>query len=66
VVVHAFNLNRGGGGGNLCEFEDSLVYIVSSRTARAMQRDLTQINKTAMLKLWWKGLHAAMGHWSHR
>jgi hypothetical protein len=37
VVAHAFNL--GGRGRQISEFEASLVYRVSSRTARAAQRN---------------------------
>jgi hypothetical protein len=36
VVAHAFNLSRGRW---ISEFEASLVYRVSSRTARATQRN---------------------------
>ena len=40
VVSHAFNLsNQGGRDGDLCEFEVSLVYRMSSRTARTTQRN---------------------------
>jgi hypothetical protein len=40
VVVHAFNPNNSGGRGRwISEFEASLAYKVSSRTARAIQRN---------------------------
>jgi hypothetical protein len=40
VVAHAFNpSNSGGRDRRISEFEASLVYIVSSRTARAIQRN---------------------------
>jgi hypothetical protein len=40
VVVHAFNPStRGAGGRWISEFEASLVYKVSSRTAKATQRN---------------------------
>jgi hypothetical protein len=39
VVAHAFNLKGGGGGRQNYEFEASLVYKVSSSTARATQRN---------------------------
>jgi hypothetical protein len=39
VVVHDFNPSRGGRGRQISEFEDSLVYRVSSKTARATQRN---------------------------
>jgi hypothetical protein len=40
VVAHAFNpSNLGGRGKQISEFEASLVYRVSSRTARATQRN---------------------------
>jgi hypothetical protein len=39
VVAHAFNTSRGRGR-RISEFEASLVYKVSSRTARATQRNL--------------------------
>jgi hypothetical protein len=38
VVVHAFNPSTGGRGRQISEFEASLVYKVSSRTARAIER----------------------------
>jgi hypothetical protein len=55
VVVHAFNPStRGGGiGRQISEFEASLVYKVSSRTARATQRNpvsKTKQNKTKQNK----------------
>jgi hypothetical protein len=52
VVAHAFNPNTLGGGGKdrwISEFEASLVYRVSSRTAKAIQRNpvsKTKQNKT--------------------
>ena len=39
VVVHDFNPSRGGRGRQISEFEDNLVYRVSSRTARVTQRN---------------------------
>jgi hypothetical protein len=40
MVAHAFNPStRGGRGGQISEFKASLVYTVSSRTARAIQRN---------------------------
>jgi hypothetical protein len=40
VVAHAFNPQHSGGRGRqISEFEASLVYRVSSRTARATQRN---------------------------
>jgi hypothetical protein len=39
VVAHAFNPSLGGRGRWISEFEASLVYKVSSRTARAIQRN---------------------------
>jgi hypothetical protein len=39
VVVHAFNPSTPGRGRQISEFEASLVYGVSSRTARATQRN---------------------------
>jgi hypothetical protein len=39
VVAHAFNLSLGGRGKLIFEFEASLIYRVSSRTARATQRN---------------------------
>jgi hypothetical protein len=47
VVVHAFNpsTQEAEAGGSL-EFEASLVYRVSSRTARATQRNPVSKNKT--------------------
>jgi hypothetical protein len=43
VVAHAFNPSRGR---RISEFEASLVYKVSSRTARAIQRNTVSKNKT--------------------
>jgi hypothetical protein len=46
VVVHTFNLStQGGRGRQISEFEASLVYKVSSRTARAIQRNPVSKNK---------------------
>jgi hypothetical protein len=46
VVVHAFNSsNLGGRGRRISEFEASLVYKVSSRTARGTQRNSVWENK---------------------
>ena len=39
MVAHTFNLSTRGRGRWITEFEASLVYRVSSRTARATQRD---------------------------
>jgi hypothetical protein len=39
VVANAFNQHLGGRGRQISEFEASLVYRVSSRTARAIQRN---------------------------
>jgi hypothetical protein len=55
VVVHAFNpSSKGGRGRPISEFEASLVYKVSSRTARAIQRNpvsnKTKQNKTKHTK----------------
>jgi hypothetical protein len=48
VVAHAFNSStQGGRGRQISEFEASLVYRVSSRIARVIQRNLlTKQNKT--------------------
>jgi hypothetical protein len=49
VVAHAFNPSMGGGGRRgrqISEFEASLVYKVSSRTARATKRNPVSKNKT--------------------
>jgi hypothetical protein len=46
VVVHAFKSQHSGGRGRwISEFEASLVYKVSSRTARAIQRNPVSKNK---------------------
>jgi hypothetical protein len=46
VVAHAFNpSNLGGRGRRISEFEASLVYKVSSRTARAIQRNPVSKNQ---------------------
>ena len=50
VVAHAFNPSAGGGGGRgrrISELEASLVYKVSSRTARATQRNPVSKNQTS-------------------
>jgi hypothetical protein len=58
VVAHAFNLKHSGGRGRrISEFEASLVYRVSSRTARATQRNPVskskkQTNKQTNKKDW--------------
>ena len=40
MVVHSFNLQHlGGRGRRISEFKSSLVYIVSSRTAKAAQKN---------------------------
>jgi hypothetical protein len=47
VVEHAFNPQHWGvKGRRISEFEASLVYKVSSRTARAMQKNPVSKNKT--------------------
>jgi hypothetical protein len=47
VVAHAFNPStREAEAGGISEFEASLVYKVSSRTARAIQRNPASKNKT--------------------
>jgi hypothetical protein len=46
VVAHAFNPSRGGRGRRISEFEASLVYRVSSRTARATQKNPVSKKKT--------------------
>ena len=38
---------------NLCEFEASLVYIVNSRTVRAMYRDLVSNKSTVLFPFPW-------------
>jgi hypothetical protein len=50
VVAHAFNPNRGR---RVSEFEASLVYRVSSRTARATQRN--PVSKTTTTTTTTKG-----------
>jgi hypothetical protein len=45
VVAHAFTPTRGGRGRRISEFEASLVYRVSSRTARATQRNPVSKNQ---------------------
>jgi hypothetical protein len=46
MVAHAFNLStREAEAGGYSEFQDSLVYRVSSRTARAAQRKPVSKNK---------------------
>jgi hypothetical protein len=49
-VAHAFNPSLGGRGRQISEFEASLVYKVSSRTARATQRNHVSKNKTKQNK----------------
>jgi hypothetical protein len=50
-VAHAFNPSIWEAeAGGISEFEVSLVYKVSSRTARAIQKTLTQKNKTKQNK----------------
>jgi hypothetical protein len=52
VVAHAFNPSMlGGRGRQISEFEASLVYRVSSRTARATQRNPVSENKTKQNKI---------------
>jgi hypothetical protein len=47
LVAHAFNLSTGEAGGRqISEFEASLKYRVSSRTARATQRNCLEKPKT--------------------
>jgi hypothetical protein len=55
VVVHAFNPECGGRGRRISELEASLIYKVSSRTARAIYRETLsrktkQKNKTTTTK----------------
>jgi hypothetical protein len=50
VVAHAFSQHSGGRGKKISEFEASLVYKVSSRTARATQRNPVSQNKTKQNK----------------
>jgi hypothetical protein len=45
MVAHAFNPNLGGRGKQISELEATLVYRVSSRTARATQRNPVSKNK---------------------
>jgi hypothetical protein len=45
VVAHAFNPHLGGRGRQISEFEASLFYRVSFRTARATQRNPVSKNK---------------------
>ena len=52
MVAHAFDQHSGGRGRQISEFKAHLVYKVSSRTARAIQRNpvfKTKQNKTNML-----------------
>jgi hypothetical protein len=47
MMAHAFNPSNSGGRGRwISEFEASLVYRVSSMTARAIQRNPVSKNKT--------------------
>jgi hypothetical protein len=55
VVVHAFN-NLGGRGRRISEFEASLVYKVSSKTARAIQRNPVSKNQKKKKKKSYVGL----------
>jgi hypothetical protein len=48
--AHAFNPSRGGRGRLISEFKDSLVYKVTSRTARATQRNPVSKKKNHCLK----------------
>jgi hypothetical protein len=51
VVAHAFNPStQGGRGRRISEFEASLVYKVSSRTARAIQRNPVSKNQNKQTK----------------
>ena len=45
MVAHAFNPSTWERGRRICEFEASLVYKVSSRTARAIQRNPVSKNQ---------------------
>jgi hypothetical protein len=45
LVAHAFNPNTGGRGRRISEFKASLVYKVSSRTAKALQRNPVSKNQ---------------------
>ena len=58
MVAHAFNPStRGGRGGQISEFKASLVYTVSSRTARAIQRNpVSKKKRGGRLKGWRNGL----------
>jgi hypothetical protein len=49
-VAHAFNPSTGGRGRRISEFKASLVYKVSSRTARTIQRNPVSKNKTKQNK----------------
>jgi hypothetical protein len=50
VVAHTFDPSTGGRGRRISEFEASLVYRVSSRTARATQRNAVSKNKNKQTK----------------
>jgi hypothetical protein len=55
VVAHAFNPStREAEAGGFLEFEASLAYRVSSRTARAIQRNPVLKNKTKQNKTKWQ------------
>jgi hypothetical protein len=52
IVVHAFNPSTGRDRGrHISEFEASLVYKVSSRTARAIQRNPVSKKQTKQKKM---------------
>jgi hypothetical protein len=57
VVAHTFNPStwEAEAGGRISEFEASLVYKVSSRTAKVIQRNLVSKNKTRGLVRWLSG-----------
>jgi hypothetical protein len=60
VVAHAFNPSTREAGRQISEFEASLVYRVSSRTARATQRNLVSKNqkkkkKSIYIFMVWEG-----------
>jgi hypothetical protein len=75
VVAHAFNPSNSGGRGRLIsEFEASLVYRESSRTARATQRNPVSKNKNktkqksicaTVLYMHLMGLHIRAGPWEN-
>ena len=52
MVVHTFNPStQEAEAGNLCEFKASLIYIVSSKAARATQRNLVSKNQKEKKRL---------------